>query len=87
MACITAMTVQSTLGVRAVEPLSGSLVRQTLDCLVEDVSLSGVKIGMLGSSGVAGEVASFLTAQSANIDRATDCSRSSVAFDIGYSSH
>ena len=70
VACITAMTVQSTLGVRAVEPLSGSLVRQTLDCLAEDVSLSGVKIGMLGSSGVAGEVASFLTAQSANIERA-----------------
>jgi hydroxymethylpyrimidine/phosphomethylpyrimidine kinase len=70
VACITAMTVQSTLGVRSVEPLSGSLVRQTLDCLAEDVSLSGVKIGMLGSSGVAGEVASFLTAQSGNIERA-----------------
>ena len=69
VACITALTVQSTLGVRAVEPLSGSLVRQTLDCLVEDVSLSGVKIGMLGSSGVAGEVASFLTARSGSIDR------------------
>jgi hydroxymethylpyrimidine/phosphomethylpyrimidine kinase len=70
VACITALTVQSTLGVRAVEPLRGSLVRQTLDCLVEDVSLSGVKIGMLGSSGVADEVASFLTAQSGNIERA-----------------
>jgi hydroxymethylpyrimidine/phosphomethylpyrimidine kinase len=70
VACITAMTVQSTLGVQAVEPLSGSLVRQTLDCLVEDVSLSGVKIGMLGSSDVAGEVASFLTAQSGDIERA-----------------
>jgi hydroxymethylpyrimidine/phosphomethylpyrimidine kinase len=66
VACISALTVQSTLGVRAVEPLSPSLVRQTLDCLVEDVSLSGVKIGMLGSSAVAGEVTSFLTAQSGN---------------------
>jgi hydroxymethylpyrimidine/phosphomethylpyrimidine kinase len=69
VACITALTVQSTMGVRAVEPLSGSLVRQTLDCLVEDMSLSGVKIGMLGSLGVAGEIASFLTAQSGNIER------------------
>src|ERR1700722_16811528 len=69
VACITALTVQSTLGVRAVEPLSVSLVRQTLDCLAEDVSLSGVKIGMLGSSAVAGEVVSFLTAQSANLAR------------------
>lgn len=69
VACISALTVQSTLGVRAVEPLSANLVRRTLDCLVADVSLSGVKIGMLGSSEVAGEVASFLTAQSSKIAR------------------
>ena len=69
VACISALTVQSTLGVRAVEPLSVGLVRQTLDCLAEDVSLSGVKIGMLGSSAVAAEVVSFLTAQSGNLVR------------------
>ena len=69
VACISAMTVQSTLGVRAVEPLSASLVRATLECLVEDVALSGVKIGMLGSSAVAAEVASFLRAQSSKISR------------------
>ena len=69
VACISALTVQSTMGVRAVEPLSASLVRQTLECLAEDVSLSGIKIGMLGSAGVAAEVASFLTAQSGNIAR------------------
>ena len=69
VACISALTVQSTLGVRTVEPLSASLVRQTLECLAEDVSLSGIKIGMLGSSGVAAEVASFLTAQSGNVAR------------------
>lgn len=69
VACISALTVQSTLGVRAVEPLSASLVRATLECLVEDVVLSGVKIGMLGSSAVAGEVASFLGAQSSKIPR------------------
>jgi hydroxymethylpyrimidine/phosphomethylpyrimidine kinase len=69
VACISAMTVQSTQGVRAVEPLSAGLVRRTLDCLVEDVALSGVKIGMLGSSAVAAEVASFLRAQSGKIPR------------------
>ena len=63
------MTVQSTLGVRAVEPLSASLVRQTLECLAEDVSLSGIKIGMLGSSAVAAEVVSFLRPQSGKIPR------------------
>jgi hydroxymethylpyrimidine/phosphomethylpyrimidine kinase len=69
VACISAMTVQSTLGVRAVEPLSPVLIRQTLECLAEDVSLSGVKIGMLGSAGVAGEVSSFLAARSRTILR------------------
>jgi hydroxymethylpyrimidine/phosphomethylpyrimidine kinase len=69
VACISAMTVQSTLGVRSVEPLSAGLVRATLECLVEDVALSGVKIGMLGSSNVAAEVASFLTAQSNKFPR------------------
>jgi hydroxymethylpyrimidine/phosphomethylpyrimidine kinase len=69
VACISAMTVQSTLGVRAVEPLAQMLVRQTLECLAQDVSLSGVKIGMLGNSAVAGEVSSFLAGQSAAIPR------------------
>jgi hydroxymethylpyrimidine/phosphomethylpyrimidine kinase len=69
VACISALTVQSTLGVRAVEPLSAMLVRQTLECLAEDVSVSGIKIGMLGSSAVVCEVSSFLTAQSGTIPR------------------
>ena len=69
VACISALTVQSTLGVRAVEPLSAMLVRQTLKCLAEDLSLSGIKIGMLGSSAVVCEVSSFLTAQSGAIPR------------------
>jgi hydroxymethylpyrimidine/phosphomethylpyrimidine kinase len=69
VACISAMTVQSTLGVRTVEPLSAGLVRATLECLVADVPLSGVKIGMLGSSSVAAEVVSFLRAQSSKISR------------------
>jgi hydroxymethylpyrimidine/phosphomethylpyrimidine kinase len=69
VACISAMTVQSTLGVRAVEPFPATLIRQTLECLAEDVTLSGVKIGMLGSSAVVCEVSSFLTAQSGTIPR------------------
>src|SRR5271163_613356 len=69
VACISALTVQSTLGVRAVEPLSAGLVRQTLECLGEDIALSGVKIGMLGSSAVAAVVSSFLVSQSGRIGR------------------
>jgi hydroxymethylpyrimidine/phosphomethylpyrimidine kinase len=69
VACISALTVQSTQGVRAVEPLSAALVRQTLDCLAEDVGLSGIKIGMLATSGIVNEVVSFLTGQSTGLDR------------------
>jgi hydroxymethylpyrimidine/phosphomethylpyrimidine kinase len=69
VACISALTVQSTLGVRAVKPLPASLVAQTLDCLAEDVSLAGIKMGMLGSSAIAGEVVSFLGRQSSRLAR------------------
>jgi hydroxymethylpyrimidine/phosphomethylpyrimidine kinase len=69
VACISALTVQSTQGVRSVEPLSPGLVRRTLDCLVDDVALSGIKIGMLGTSAIAAEVVSFLRAQSSKIPR------------------
>jgi hydroxymethylpyrimidine/phosphomethylpyrimidine kinase len=69
VACVSALTVQSTQGVQAVEPLSAALVRQTLDCLAEDVFLSGIKIGMLGTSGIVSEVVSFLIGQSARLDR------------------
>ncbi|HTZ59949.1 MAG TPA: bifunctional hydroxymethylpyrimidine kinase/phosphomethylpyrimidine kinase [Acidobacteriaceae bacterium] len=69
VACISALTVQSTLGVRTIEPLSPNLVRETLDCLTEDITISGIKIGMLGDGAVAGEIAAFLARQSGKIDR------------------
>jgi hydroxymethylpyrimidine/phosphomethylpyrimidine kinase len=47
--CITALTVQSTQGVFEVAPVSPELVRETLDRLVEDVEISAVRVGMLGS--------------------------------------
>lgn len=61
LAAITALTVQSTQGVSRVRPIPGQLLRETLECLAEDFSLAGVKIGMLGSAAVARVVAAFLT--------------------------
>jgi hydroxymethylpyrimidine/phosphomethylpyrimidine kinase len=49
-ACITALTVQSTLGVQASHPVSASIVRATLDCLNADLPPLGVKIGMTSTS-------------------------------------
>lgn len=60
VAAITALTVQSTQGVRRVETVAAETVRETLDCLAEDLSLDGVKIGMLGSTAVVRALAAFL---------------------------
>jgi hydroxymethylpyrimidine/phosphomethylpyrimidine kinase len=48
-ACITALTVQSTLGVRASHPVDAAVVEATLDCLTTDPPPSGIKIGMVSS--------------------------------------
>jgi hydroxymethylpyrimidine/phosphomethylpyrimidine kinase len=62
VACITAMTVQSTQGVTRVEPLPAALITSTLQELNRDLEISAVKIGMLGSAGVAAAVCEFLEA-------------------------
>ena len=61
VAAITALTIQSTQGVRQVQPVAGGLLRETLECLAADLPIAGVKIGMLGSAEAAGEVSRFLT--------------------------
>jgi len=60
VACITALTVQSTAGVRRVEALSPDLVTETLAELAADVEIAAVRVGMLGSGEVAAAVADFL---------------------------
>jgi hydroxymethylpyrimidine/phosphomethylpyrimidine kinase len=60
VSAVTALTVQSTLGVRRVEPVRGIFLREMLDCLVGDGPIAGVKIGMLGTAEVVGVVAEFL---------------------------
>ncbi len=58
--CITAMTVQSTAGVRRLEPINPDLVTETLEELVADLEIAAVHIGMLGSGKVVKAVADFL---------------------------
>ena len=62
VACITAMTVQSTTGVKRVEPIDPGLVSDTLEELTSDIDISAVRIGMLGSGKVVKAVADFLWA-------------------------
>ena len=60
VSAITALTVQSTTGVRRIESVNPKLLRDSLDALTEDVKVSAVHIGMLGSGDIANEVAGFL---------------------------
>lgn len=62
VAAVTALTVQSTQGVRAVHPMPSTTLRAQLDALVEDVPVAGVKIGMLANRANAAAVADFLDA-------------------------
>ncbi len=52
VACITALTVQNTLGVRRVEPVSPQTVLETLQALLDDLPPSAIKIGMLATAGI-----------------------------------
>jgi hydroxymethylpyrimidine/phosphomethylpyrimidine kinase len=47
--CITALTVQSTVGVRCTYPIAAQIVGETLECLDADLRPAGVKIGMISA--------------------------------------
>jgi hydroxymethylpyrimidine/phosphomethylpyrimidine kinase len=63
VACITALTVQSTVSVRRVEAVDAKLVAETLAELASDLEIAAVHVGMLGSGKVARTVADFLVAR------------------------
>jgi len=66
VACITAMTVQSTSGVRRVEPVDPTLLTDTLEELTADLEIAAVHIGMLGSGKVVKALADFLSVESSS---------------------
>ncbi len=63
VACISAMTVQSTAGVKRVEIVDPALISDTLAELAADLEIAAVHIGMLGSGKVVKAVADFLSSQ------------------------
>lgn len=60
VSAITALTVQSSSGVRRVVATDAEVLADTLDELLRDGKVSAVHIGMLGSGKVASRVADFL---------------------------
>ena len=63
VACITALTVQSTSGVKRVQPVDPALIFDTLEELAADLDIAAVHIGMLGSAKVVKAIADFLSSQ------------------------
>lgn len=59
VSCITAITVQSTRGVRRVQPVAARTITQTLEELSADFKIAAIKIGMLGSLEAARAVSAF----------------------------
>ena len=60
VSCITALTVQSTQGVRRVEGVDPKIIVETLGELISDLAVDAVHIGMLGNGPVVEVVADFL---------------------------
>ncbi len=60
VACPTALTVQSTQGVRRVEPVDAKIIADTLHELASDFEIQAVHLGMLAVEGVVRTVADFL---------------------------
>ncbi len=62
---ITAVTVQNTMGVEAVEAISSAVLGAQIDCVMRDLDVNAVKIGMLHSSETVLEVRRQLETHSA----------------------
>jgi hydroxymethylpyrimidine/phosphomethylpyrimidine kinase len=60
VACVTALTVQSTVGVRRVRAVSPKLVAETLEELNSDIAISAIHVGMLGSGKIVQVVGDFI---------------------------
>ena len=60
-AAITSLTVQNTLGVQSCQPVAPQLVAQQVKAVLDDLPVTHVKIGMIGSTAVAQSIAQALT--------------------------
>lgn len=51
LSAVTALTVQGSRGVRAVEPVKSALLKKQLDCVLKGTRPHAVKVGMLANAG------------------------------------
>lgn len=80
---ITALTVQSTVGVRRLQAVDAEFLHQSLDFLAADLPPAGVKVGMLATAANVIVVGSFLAAAQQGTPRVFDpILRSSSGADL-----
>ncbi len=60
MAAVTAVTAQNTRGVRGVQLMEAAFVADEIDAIFEDIRVDAVKIGMVGTAGIADAIANTL---------------------------
>ena len=60
MSVITALTAQSTQGVRGVFPVPVDFVRQQMDTLLDDITPDATKVGMVASTELAAAIGEYL---------------------------
>ena len=58
---VTAVTVQDTTGVRAIQVMTPDIVRGQIEVALNDIGADAIKIGMLGSAKLMKAVAAVLT--------------------------
>lgn len=66
-AAITALTVQNTLGVRAVMQVPPDFIAAQIEAVLEDIGADAVKIGMIGDVGAARAIADILAGVAVDI--------------------
>ena len=66
-AAITALTVQNTLGVKAVHQVSPDFIRDQIIAVLEDIGADAIKIGMIGDPGAAHVIAETLQVHAVDI--------------------
>jgi hydroxymethylpyrimidine/phosphomethylpyrimidine kinase len=69
---VTAVTVQDTRGVHGIHHVPAFIVREQIACVVDDIGADAIKVGMLGSAGIAGAVAETLERSAKNIPLVLD---------------
>jgi len=60
MTAVTAVTVQNTLGVRAIHPIPPDIIRGQIDAVIDDLGADAWKLGMLGDAVTAHWVATAI---------------------------